>query len=178
MSGMSSKRTSHPIVGTVAIVVTVSLLAASRVSAQGMPPGESGAKAALEKSPRHGEYVDIDVSGRDAPLRAYVVYPETKESAPVVIVVHEIFGLTDWIRSVADQLAAEGFIAIAPDYITGKGVEDGPDGPPREAAVAAIRALSQEEVQGRTDAVARYGMALPAAAQKYGIVGFCWGGST
>lgn len=140
-------------------------------------PGNEEAPVRLDASPRHGEWVMIPNGATDS-VRAWIVYPERASNAPVVIVVHEIYGLTPWIRSIADQLAAEGFIAIAPDYITGKGVEDGPDGPPREAAVAAIRALSQEEVQERTDAVARFGMALPAAAQKYGIVGFCWGGST
>ena len=142
-----------------------------------IPPGNDAAPARLEASPRHGEWVVIPNGASDS-VRAWIVYPERATNAPVVVVVHEIYGLTPWIRSVADQLAAEGFIAIAPDYITGKGVESGPDGPPREAAVAAIRALSGEEVQSRTDAVARYGMALPSAAQKYGIVGFCWGGST
>jgi carboxymethylenebutenolidase len=140
-------------------------------------PGNEEAPARLEASPRHGEWVMIPNGTTDS-VRAWIVYPERASNAPVVIVVHEIYGLTPWIRSIADQLAAAGFIAIAPDYITGKSVEDGPDGPPREAAVAAIRALAPEEVQERTDAVARFGMALPAAAQKYGIVGFCWGGST
>jgi carboxymethylenebutenolidase len=140
-------------------------------------PGNEEAPARLQASPRHGEWVMI-ANGTTDSVRAWVVYPERSSNAPVVVVVHEIYGLTPWIRSIADQLAAEGFIAIAPDYITGKGVVDGPDGPPRDDAVAAIRALTSEEVQSRTDAVARYGMSLPAAAQKYGIVGFCWGGST
>jgi carboxymethylenebutenolidase len=82
-----------------------------------VPPAEGAAKAALEKSPRHGEWVDIDVTGHKAKLRSYVVYPERKDKAPVVIVIHEIFGLSDWVRSVADQLAADGFIAIAPDLL-------------------------------------------------------------
>lgn len=142
----------------------------------GFAAGNEEAPARLASSPRHGEWAMIPNGASDS-VRAWVVYPERRSGAPVVIVVHEIYGLTPWIRSVADQLAAEGFIAIAPDYLTGKGVADGPEGPPREAAVAAVRALSQTEVQTRTDAVARYGMALPAAAQKYGIVGFCWGGS-
>lgn len=141
-----------------------------------LAPGNEEAPARLASSPRHGEWVMI-ANGASDSVRAWVVYPERRTNAPVVVVVHEIFGLTPWIRSVADQLAAEGFIAIAPDYLTGKGVPDSPDGPPREAATAAIRGLSQAEVQSRTDAVARYGMALPSAAKKYGIVGFCWGGS-
>lgn len=139
-------------------------------------PGNEEAAARLAASPRHGEWAMI-ASGPSDSVRAWVVYPERRSNAPVIVVVHEIFGLTPWIRSVADQLAADGFIAIAPDFLTGKGLTDSPEGPPREAAVAAVRQLSRDEVQSRIDAVARYGMALPAAAKRYGIVGFCWGGS-
>jgi carboxymethylenebutenolidase len=95
----------------------------------------------------------------------------------VVVVVHEIFGLTGWIRGVADQLAADGFVAVAPDLLSGKGVPTGPDGDPvRDSATAAIRTLDAAAVQRRIDGVARYAMALPAALPRYGIVGFCWGG--
>jgi carboxymethylenebutenolidase len=94
-----------------------------------------------------------------------------------VIVVQEIFGLTPWIRSVADQLAADGYIAIAPDFLTMKNLPTGPDSVVAPLAVAATRSLNTADVQRQIDAVARYGMALPAAQQKYGIVGFCWGGS-
>ena len=86
--------------------------AASVPDSPNLPAGEEGAKARLEKSPRHGEYADVPVPG-GSPIRAWVVYPERKDKAPVVIVIHEIFGLSDWIRNVADQLAREGFIAIA-----------------------------------------------------------------
>lgn len=159
------------------LVATAPQRAESQAAGQAtIPPGNEEAPARLESSPRHGEWVTIP-NGSDS-VRAWVVYPERSTNAPVVIVVHEIYGLTPWIRSVADQLAADGFIAVAPDYITGKGVESGPEGPPREAAVAAIRSLTREEVQQRTDAVARWALALPAAGDKYGIVGFCWGGST
>jgi carboxymethylenebutenolidase len=110
-------------------------------------------------------------------VRAWVVYPERRDRAPVVLVVHEIFGLTNWVRGVADQLAADGFIAIAPDLLWGKHIPNGPDGDPvRDSATAAIRTLDQTAVQRRLDASARYGMALPAALPRYGIVGFCWGG--
>src|SRR5438270_9993256 len=91
----------------------------------GIPPGEGGAKAAIEKSPRHGEWVKIPVPGSQTPLTSYVVYPEVKDKAPVVIVIHEIFGESDWIRGVADQLAADGFIAIAPDMLSGHGPNGG-----------------------------------------------------
>jgi carboxymethylenebutenolidase len=105
-----------------------------------------------------------------------VVYPERATKAPVVVVVHEIFGLSSWVRSVADQLAADGFIAIAPDLLTMKNLPEGPDSVVAPLAVAAIRSLDPVSVQRQLDAVAQYGMSLPAAQKKYGIVGFCWGG--
>lgn len=142
-----------------------------------LPAGAADADARLAASPRHGEWAMVNVGGADS-VRAWVVYPERSSRAPVVIVVHEIFGVSNWIRAVADQLAADGFIAIAPDFLTGQNVPNGPDGQPlRDSATAAVRRLDQAQVQRRIDAVARYGMALPAAAPKYGIVGFCWGGS-
>jgi carboxymethylenebutenolidase len=96
----------------------------------------------------------------------------------VVLVVHEIFGLSSWVRSVADQLAADGFIAIAPDLLTMKNLPSGPDSVVAPLAQAAIRTLDPAWVQRQLDAVAQYGMSLPAAEKKYGIVGFCWGGAT
>ena len=91
--------------------------------AAGLPPSEDMAKARLNGSPRHAELATVDVRG--APVRVWVVYPERKDAAPAVIVIHEIFGLTAWIRAVADQLAAEGFIAVAPDLLSGKGPAGG-----------------------------------------------------
>jgi carboxymethylenebutenolidase len=96
----------------------------------------------------------------------------------VVLVVHEIFGMSTWIRSVADQLAADGFIAIAPDLLTGKYAVSSPnDTISADSARGLIRTLDQADVQRRLAAAARYGMSLPAALPHYGIVGFCWGGS-
>jgi len=144
------------------------------------PPGEEGALEALNQSPRHGEWVDVEYPGSDVPIRTWVVYPERSDDAPVVLVIHEIFGLTDWIRSVADQMAAEGFIALAPDLLSGMG----PDGGGTEAigsrddVVATIRTLSEEEAMQRLDAVRDYGLSLPASSGTVGSVGFCWGGST
>ena len=140
--------------------------------------GATDAQARLAASPRHGEWVMIPAPGGDS-VRAWVVYPESSRRAPVVLVVHEIFGVTHWIRGVADQLAADGFIAIAPDLLTGKGVPNDSAGEPaRDAATAAIRTLDANEVDRRLRAVARWGMALPAATDKFGLVGFCWGGGT
>jgi carboxymethylenebutenolidase len=111
-------------------------------------------------------------------IRAWVVYPERPTRAPVVLVVHEIFGVSTWIRGVADQLAADGYIAIAPDLLTGKVPALAPgDTIAAATATAAIRDLDQAEVQRRLEAVGRFGMSLPAALPRYGIVGFCWGGS-
>jgi carboxymethylenebutenolidase len=143
-----------------------------------LPPGEKDAKAALEKSPRHGEWIDIAVPGSTVPLKSYIVYPERKDKAPVVIVIHEIFGESDWVRAVADQFAAEGFIAIAPDLISGHGKDGG--GTDSLASVddvrKAIGLLKPEEVIDRLNAVRDYGVKLPAASGKSATVGFCWGG--
>ena len=115
-------------------------------------------------------------SGDGDSIRAWVVYPERSGKAPVVLVVHEIFGLSSWVRSVADQLAADGFIAIAPDLLTMKNLPSGPDSVLAPLAQTAIRTLDPAWVQKQLDAIAQYGMSLPAAEKKYGIVGFCWGG--
>lgn len=141
-----------------------------------IPPSATEASARLAASPRHGEWAMVSAGGADS-VRAWVVYPERAERAPVVIVVHEIFGLTHLVRAVADQLAADGFIAVAPDFLSGRGVPNGPDGQPvADSAVAAVRGLNAADVQRRIDAVARYATALPAASGRYGITGFCWGG--
>ena len=140
-----------------------------------LPADAAAARARLSASPRHAEWVMI-ASGPDS-IRAFVVYPERKDKAPVVVVVHEIFGLSPWIRAVADQLAADGFIAIAPDLLTRAKLPNPTDSVPSDQATAAIRTLSKPDVQRDLDATARYAMALPAALPKYGIVGFCWGGN-
>ncbi len=143
----------------------------------GLPPGADEVRARLNSSSRHGEWAMIETTPGDS-VRAWVVFPERQDKAPVVIVIHEIFGLTPWIRGVADQLAADGFIAIAPDLLTSKNLPGSPDeGPASGQATAAIRTLDRGVVQDQLSAVARYGMALPAATQMYGVIGFCWGGT-
>ncbi len=154
---------------------TSSAASVSTTDNRGLPPDASGALARLNSSPRHGEWVTIRTGGGEN-LRAWVVYPERSSKAPVVLVVHEIFGLSSWVRSVADQLAADGFIAIAPDLLTMKNLPDGPDSVVAPLARAVIGSLDPAWVQRQLDAVAQYGMSLPAAEKKYGIVGFCWGG--
>lgn len=142
----------------------------------GLPPDAASAPARLAASPRHGEWIKIPTGVGSDSVRAWVVYPERKDKAPVVLVVHEIFGLSPWVRGVADQLAADGFIAIAPDLLTGLRPDGFLDDKP-DTARALIRTLPPAQNESRLDALARYGMSLPAATQKYGIVGYCWGGS-
>lgn len=142
----------------------------------GLPPTEELAMDRLNKSPRHGEWVTVD-AGKGDMVDAWLVYPERSDNAPVVIVIHEIYGLTDWIRAVADQMAAEGFIAIAPDLLSGKGTGGkGTRSVSRDDARMLIQELSWSEIVRRLDATAQYATALPAATKKFGVVGFCWGG--
>lgn len=141
---------------------------------ESLPADAAGARARLASSPRHGEWVSYK-SGADS-IRAWLVYPQRKDKAPVVVVIHEIYGLTPWVRAVADQLAEAGYIAIAPDLLTMKGLPNATDSVPSDLATAAIRSLAADDVQRYLDASASYAMALSSAQKKYGIVGFCWGG--
>ena len=148
----------------------------SAVQSPGLPADAAGARVRLDASPRHGEYQMIRTSNGDS-VRAFVVYPERSTKAPVVLVVHEIYGLTTWVRAVADQLAADGFIAIAPDLLTSKNVaSDSVGDPVQSAATTAIRTLDRAVVHAQLRDIANWGMNLPAATKRYGIVGFCWGG--
>jgi len=144
------------------------------------PADEAGSPAQLNASPRHGEWVDVALPGSDVPVRTWVVHPERADDAPVVIVIMEIFGLTDWIRAVADQMAAEGYIALAPDLLSGMGPGGGGTEAfaSRDDVVAGVRGLSSEEAMRRLDAVRSYALAIPSASDEVGVVGFCWGGST
>ena len=141
-----------------------------------IPAGAVDVAQRLASSPRHGEYVMVPTGAGDS-VRAWVVYPERSTKAPVVVVVHEIFGLSTWVRGVADQLAADGYIAIAPDLLTGKATPaPGTDTLTQAVATSTIRTLKPDDVQRQLAAVGKYGMSLPAAEHSYGIVGFCWGG--
>ena len=133
------------------------------------------ARALLEKSPRHGEWVDVKNGARS--VHCFIVYPEVKNAAPAVIVIHEIFGLTDWARSVADQLAAAGYIAIAPDLLSGEGTNGaGTSGLASQEVGRAIQKLPPDQITGDLNAVADYLKTLPSANGKLAVAGFCWGG--
>ncbi len=126
------------------------------------------AKPRLNNSPRHGEWVEFKSGERT--LKAFVVYPERKEKAPVVLVIHEIFGLTDWVRGVCDQLAENGVIAIAPDLLSGQTFDD------VDGARKAISALPKEQVIADLNATAEFAQKLPATNGTLAVCGFCWGG--
>jgi carboxymethylenebutenolidase len=126
------------------------------------------AKERLNKSPRHGEWVDLK-SG-DRTIKAFVVYPERKEKTLVVIVIHEIFGLTDWVRGICDQLAENGVIAVAPDLLSGQTYSD------VDGARKAISALTKEQIKSDLDTAADYALKIPAGNGALAVCGFCWGG--
>ena len=126
------------------------------------------AKPRLNDSPRHGEWVEYQVDGRT--LKAFVVYPERKEKAPVVLVIHEIFGLTDWVRGVCDQLAENGVIAIAPNLLSGQTFAD------VDVARKAIAALPKDHVIVHLHATPEHALKLPASNGTLAVTGFCWGG--
>ncbi len=145
----------------------------------GLPPSASSAEARLKASPRHAEWMKIAwEKGSSDSLMAYVVYPTSKAKAPVVVVVHEIFGLQTWVRGVADQVAADGFIAIAPDMLSK--VRGGPSTVelPGDTARAMISRVNTAERNRAITAAANYAMMLPSARQKYSVIGYCWGGQT
>jgi carboxymethylenebutenolidase len=134
------------------------------------------AKANLEKSPRHREWVPIKHGDRT--VNTYVVYPEVKGKAPVVILIHEIYGLSDWAREMADEIAAAGYIVVAPDLLSGAGPNAGGTDsfPSMEATTKAVSDLSADVVTADLDAVADYAKKIPASDGKLAVTGYCWGG--
>jgi carboxymethylenebutenolidase len=152
-------------------VVLLLALAAAGLTAQ------EWAKARLDASPRHHEYVPIKRDNRT--IQAFVVYPEVKEKAPVVILIHEIFGLTDWAKEMADEIAGKGFIVIAPDLLSGFGPNNGGTGEfaDQDARVKAVSGLDPDGVLADLDAAANYGKKLAATNGKLAVAGFCWGGA-
>jgi carboxymethylenebutenolidase len=138
--------------------------------------GQEWAKARLEKSPRHLEWVKVKNGSRE--VNCYIAYPEVKDKATAVIVIHEIFGLSDWARSVTDELAEAGYIAIAPDLLWGTGPKGGgtEELGGRDAVGKAIRSLPADQITGDLNAAAAYAAKLPSCNGKVAVAGFCWGG--
>ncbi len=133
------------------------------------------AKAKLEKSPRHREWVSVKHDGRS--VETFVVYPESQSKTPVVLIIHEIFGMTDWVQDLADQVAEAGYIAVAPDLLSGMGPNGGRSADfPQGKATEAVSHLSADQVTADLNAVADYGKKLPASNGKLFVTGYCWGG--
>jgi carboxymethylenebutenolidase len=134
------------------------------------------AKARLDASPRHREYVPIKHGDRT--VQTFVVYPEVKQKVPVVILIHEIFGLSGWAKEMADELAAAGFIVVAPDLLSGAGPNGGNSDSftSMDSTTKAVSGLNPDTVNADLDAVADYAKKIPAGNGKIATVGFCWGG--
>lgn len=131
----------------------------------------------LNDTPRHHEWVEIETpAGRK--VKTFVVFPEVKDKATAVIIIHENKGLTDWERSVADRIAEAGYVALAPDFLSGAGPDGGGTSSfaSRDAATQGIYALKPEQVTADLDAVAAYAKKIEAANGKVAVIGFCWGG--
>ncbi|HUD22362.1 MAG TPA: dienelactone hydrolase family protein [Acidobacteriaceae bacterium] len=159
----------RPILFQLALVLLLAFTASPLVA-------QDWAKATLEKSPRHREYVAIKHGDRT--VQAFVVYPEVSQKAPVVLMIHEIFGLSDWAKEMADEIAAQGYIVIAPDLLYGYGPKGGGTDayPGQDAVTKAVSALDPAVVTADLDAAADYGKKLPSANGKLFVAGFCWGG--
>src|SRR3954454_20136077 len=120
------------------------------------------AKQRLEKSPRHLEWVKVKHGSRE--VNCFIAYPEVKDKATPVLVIHEIFGLTDWVRGVTDQLAEAGYIAIAPDFLSGMGPGGGGTKayPAQGDVTKAVQQLPAAQVTADLNAAADHVLKLPA----------------
>jgi carboxymethylenebutenolidase len=151
------------------ILIFLISLTAQVVSAQ------DWARERVEKSPRHKEWVTVKHDGRA--VETFVVYPESKDKRPVVLVIHEIFGMTDWVQELSDELAEAGYIAIAPDLLSGMGPHGGRSSDfPQGAANEAASHLNGDQITADLNTVADYGLKLPGSSGKLFVTGFCWGG--
>ena len=156
-------------------ITLILLLLAALVAAAPKAAAQDWAKAKLEKSPRHREWVTVKHDGRS--VETFVVYPESKSKTPVVLVIHEIFGMTDWVQDLADQVAEAGYIAVAPDLLSGMGPNGGRSSDfPQGKATEAVSHLNPDQVTADLNAAADYGRKLPASNGKLFVAGFCWGG--
>lgn len=144
------------------------------ISLGGNAFAQTWAQEQLNKSPRHHEWVDLQHDDRT--VKTFIAFPEVKEKAPVVIVIHEIFGLTDWAKNLADELAAAGYIAIAPDLLSERG-KDSQTYSDKEAAIKAVSALPPPQILADLDAAADYALKLPSGNGTIAVTGYCWGGT-
>ena len=154
---------------------TTMLIVASLLAAYASP-AQDWAKAMLQKSTRHGEWVKVKHDSRT--VESFITYPEVKDKATAVVVIHEIFGLTDWARNVTDELAEAGYIAIAPDLLSGMGTNGGGTSSfSPEDERRAISNLPKPQITADLNAVVDYVSKLPSCNGKVVVMGFCWGGT-
>jgi carboxymethylenebutenolidase len=133
------------------------------------------AQAQLKKSSRHREWVTVKHDSRA--VQTFIVYPESKDKRPVALIIHEIFGLTDWAQELADEVAEAGYIAVAPDLLSGMAPNGGRTSDfPGDKAIEAINHLNPDQITADLNAVADYALKLPASNGKLFVGGFCWGG--
>jgi carboxymethylenebutenolidase len=139
-------------------------------------PAQDWARAKLDKSPRHQEWVKLKQGDRE--VQCFVVYPEVKNQATVIVMIHEIFGLSDWAREMADELAAQGYIVVAPDLLSGAAPNGGGSDAftNQSAVIKAVSGLPADQVTGDLNAAVDYAAKIPAANGKVVVAGFCWGG--
>src|ERR1700731_289759 len=133
------------------------------------------ARERITKSPRHREWVTVKHDGRN--VETLIVYPESKEKRPVVLIIHEIFGLSDWAQELADEVAEAGYVAVAPDLLSGMAPNGGRTSDfPGDKAIEAIGHLNPDQITADLNAVADDALKLPASNGKLFAAGFCWGG--
>ncbi len=157
------------------LIPTILLLCAA-LACVAPASAQDWAKTILLKSSRHQEWVKVKYGSRT--VDAFVVYPEVSHKAPVVLLIHEIFGLSDWVRSMADDIAAMGYIVIAPDLLSGFGPNGGGTSafPDMQATIKAVSGLGPATVNADLNAAADYALKFPSSNGKLAVIGFCWGG--
>jgi carboxymethylenebutenolidase len=145
----------------------------------GLPASNGAAAARLAASPRRGEWVKIPFApGSSDTIVAWMVKPAGSGKSPVVIVVHDIGGLGAWARAVADQAAAEGFTALSPDFTSRFRGAPSTVELPRDSVGKLMPMVTSTERNRVINAVATYAMAQPTSERRYGVIGYCWGGTT
>src|SRR5271168_419684 len=156
------------------IIFAVVAIAVGGPTAAAQEWSQPWARERIVKSPRHSEWVTIKHDSRS--VETLVVYPESKDKRPVVLIIHEIFGLSDWAQELADEVAAAGYIAVAPALLSGMAPNGGSTKAFPTGVTEAIGKLNPDQITADLNAAADYALKLPSANGKLYVAGFCWGG--
>ncbi|MGA2095484.1 MAG: dienelactone hydrolase family protein [Candidatus Acidiferrum sp.] len=157
------------------ILLSLIILGMAQIGLAQTASAQDWAKAKLAKSPRHSEWVMVKHDGRT--VETFVVYPAAKDKRPVVLIIHEIFGMSDWVEELADEVAEAGYIAVAPDLLSGMGPDGGRTSSfASDKIMEAVSKLPPDQVTADLNAVADYGNKIPASNGKLFVGGYCWGG--